>query len=114
MNKQKILTGLVSFSILAAPVLALAAPPTNNSLTLCTLVTKIEDIVWIAFGLITVIAFVTAGILFLTAGGNPEKVAQARTAFLWGVAGVVVGIVAFSIIAIIGSGLGIGVGSSCS
>ncbi len=113
MNKQKILTGLVSLSILATPIMAFAAPPINNSLTLCSLVTAIENLVWIIFGLIAVISFVIAGVLFLTAGGNPEKVAQARTAFLWGAAGVVVGIIAFSIIAIIGSGLGIGVGSSC-
>ena len=112
MNKQKILTGLVSVAILAAPVLAFAQP-TGQITSLCALIQKIESIVWMAFGLIAVIAFVVAGILFLTAGGTPEKVQAARSAFLWGVAGVLVGIVAFSIIAIIGSGLGVGVGSSC-
>lgn len=112
MNKQKILTGLVSVAILASPVLAFAQP-TGQITSLCTLIQKVESIVWMAFGLIAVISFVVAGILFLTAAGNPEKVAQARTAFLWGVAGVVVGIIAFSIIAIIGSGLGVGVGSTC-
>ncbi len=112
MNKQKILTGLVSFSILAAPVLAFAQP-TGQITSICQLVTKIENVVWIVFGIIAVVSFVIAGVLFLTAAGNPEKVAQARTAFLWGVAGVVVGIVAFSIIAIVGSGLGVGVGSGC-
>ncbi|MEK7562088.1 MAG: hypothetical protein AAB509_00200 [Patescibacteria group bacterium] len=112
MNKQKIITGLVSLAILASPVLVFAQP-NATSLTMCSLIQKIETLVWQAFGLIAVIAFVVAGILFLTAGGNPEKVAQARTAFLWGVAGVVVGIIAFSIIAIIGSGLNVGVGSGC-
>lgn len=112
MNKQKILTGLVSLSILAAPVLALAQP-TGQISSICQLITKIESVVWVVFGLIAVIAIVTAGILFLSAGGNPERVVQARTAFIWGVVGIVVGIVAFSIIAIIGSGLGVGVGSSC-
>ncbi|MFA4820187.1 MAG: hypothetical protein WC613_04490 [Candidatus Aenigmatarchaeota archaeon] len=113
MNKQKILTGLVSISILAAPVLALAQP-TGQITNLCTLIQKIESIVWMGFGLIAVIAFVVAGILFLTAGGAAEKIQAARSAFLWGIAGVVVGIVAFSIIAIVGSGLGVGVGGTCA
>ena len=100
MNKQKILTGLVSVAILAAPVLAFAQP-TGQITSLCALIQKIESIVWMAFGLIAVIAFVVAGILFLTAGGTPEKVQQARSAFLWGVAGVVVAIIAFSIVGIV-------------
>ncbi|GEM_PF-1634771 len=112
MNKQKILTGLVSLTILAAPVLALAQP-TGQITNLCQLISKIQTIVWMGFGLIAVISFVVAGILFLTAGGAAEKIQAARGAFLWGVAGVVVGIVAFSIVAIIGSGLGVGVGSGC-
>lgn len=103
MNKQKIITGLVLISILVAPVMILAesTAPRGQIADIESLVETIENFVWIIFGLIAVISFVVAGILFLTAAGNPEKVAQARTAFLWGVAGVVVGILAFSIVAII-------------
>lgn len=100
MNKQKILTSLVSLSILAAPVLALAQPSGNIG-SIEALIDVIEKYLWIVFGLIAVIAFVVAGILFLTAGGDPEKVKQARTAFIWGVVGVIVGILAFSIVQII-------------
>jgi hypothetical protein len=62
---------------------------------------------WIIFGGIAVIAFVVSGILFLTAGGAPEKVATARNAAIWGIAGVVVGILAYSILAIVGTALGV-------
>ena len=58
---------------------------------------------WIVFTAIAVIMLVIAGILFLTAQGNPEQVSKARSAFLWGVVGVVVAIIAYSIIAIVGS-----------
>lgn len=53
------------------------------------------------FGGVAVICFLIAGVLFLTAKGEPEKIKQARSAIYWGVAGVVVGILAFSIIAIV-------------
>jgi len=110
MNKTKLT--LISLGMLLLPVLALAQPAVG-SLNLCMLIGKIETAVWEVFGLIAVIAFVTAGILFLTAGGSAEKVAAARSAAIWGVAGVIVGIIAFSIIAIVGSGIGVGVGSGC-
>ena len=106
MNKTKKITlSLVTMGIMALPFLAFAQPSvTITSLT--DLVAKIESAVWIVFGGIAVLAFVVAGILFLTAGGAPEKIASARSAFLWGVAGVVVGIIAYSIIAIVSSMVG--------
>ena len=53
------------------------------------------------FGCIAVVMFVAAGILFLTAQGAPEKLKTAKAAVLWGVVGVVVGLAAFSIIALV-------------
>ena len=58
---------------------------------------------WILFTAIAVIFFVVAGILFLTAQGNPEQLSKAKAAFFWGIVGVVVGIIAYSIITIVGS-----------
>jgi len=76
-------------------------PPEIANLT--DLVSKVEQVLWIVFGLIAVVMFVIAGILFLTAGGAPEKVQAARSAAIWGVVGVVVGIIAYSIVAIVAS-----------
>lgn len=67
------------------------------------LIHKIENAVGLVFGCIAVIMFVFAGIKFMTAQGDADKVKDARGAFLWGIAGVVVGLIAFSIIAIVGS-----------
>ena len=102
---KKITLGIVLLVALVLPVLTMAQPNVRIG-SLQEIVIKIQNALWIVFGLIAVIAFVTAGILFLTAGGDPEKVQTARAAFIWGVAGVVVGIVAYSIIAIVASFLG--------
>ncbi len=97
---KKYIIGLILLGVLALPVAALAQPAhTINSLD--QLAEKIKVAAWTVFGIIALICFIIAGILFLTAAGNPEKIQMARNAFLWGVAGVVVGILAYSIISII-------------
>jgi len=96
---KKIIVSFLLLSVLFMPALAFAQPGvTINSLD--QLVTVIKRPLWVVFGLIALIAFVISGILFLTAAGNPGKIAQARTAFLWGVVGVVVGTVLYSIITV--------------
>ncbi|MDO8486456.1 MAG: hypothetical protein Q7S77_02060 [Candidatus Staskawiczbacteria bacterium] len=97
---KKIVVSLLLLSVLLVPVMALAQPGTTIS-SLDQLVNAIKRPLWVVFGLIALIAFVTAGILFLTANGDPEKIGKARTAFLWGIVGIVVGIVAFSIVTIV-------------
>lgn len=92
------------------PIVALAQvggpPPEGWSPDLESLGQTIVNQVWIVFTIIAIICFVIAGILFLTSAGNPEKVAAARNAFLWGVAGVVVGVIAYTIIALVRGALG--------
>ena len=110
MNK-KTLSSIV-IGILASPVIAFAlsstTPPGPASIPdMPTLVSKIETFMWVVFGGIAVVCFVIAGILFLTAGGDPEKVGTARRAAMWGVAGVVVGILAYSILYIVGAAMGV-------
>lgn len=97
---KKIVVSLILLSMLFVPVMAFAQPNVTIS-SLDQLVEAVKRPIWVVFGLIALISFVVAGILFLSAAGNPEKIAQARTAFLWGIVGVVVGIVAYSIVAII-------------
>lgn len=106
---KKIKLTLASIGAFLLPVLASAqiegtAPGGYGSIgSLSALIHKIENATGLVFGCIAVIMFVVAGIYFLTAGGEAEKVQKARSALIWGVAGVVVGILAFSIIAVVGS-----------
>lgn len=68
-----------------------------SPVSLLSIIFNVANAVWIIFTLVVVVAFVAAGIIFLTAQGSPEKIKTAKAAFLWGVAGVAVGIIAFSI-----------------
>jgi len=102
MSKTKI--ALISSAALLLPIVALAQiggqPPTIST-DLTSLGNKIANATWIVFTVIAVIMFVVAGVLFLTARGQPEKVQEARGAFIWGVVGVVVAILAFTIINVV-------------
>lgn len=105
--KKKIALSLLLLGVLAMPALALAdvaigdRPPAVSDLS--TLVTAILNVMWVVFVVIAVVMFVVAGIMFVTSQGQPEKIATARQSFIWGIAGVVVAIVAFSIITIVES-----------
>lgn len=110
MNK-KILFLFSSAAILLLGVLILTGLPSGfvlaqlhgygTQIAFQDIVPAIEKALWIVFEAIAVVCFVIAGILFLTAQGEPEKLKTARAAFIWGVVGVVVGIVAYSITEII-------------
>lgn len=111
MNKiQRITLSVAVLSAIVLPLVTLAqvggAPPSSFSPNLTSLGQTIINQVWIVFTIIAVIMFVVAGILFLTSRGEPENITKARSAFLWGVAGVVVGVLAYTIIALVRGALG--------
>jgi len=105
---KKILSSLLLLTVLIMPALALAADPNIGDRPpevsdLSALITAILNVMWVVFVVIAVVMFVVAGILFVSSQGSPEKVATARQSFIWGIVGVVVAIIAFSIIAIVES-----------
>jgi len=106
MDKKLLFLTLLGFLIL--PLITLAqvrsCPVAGPCITsIKPLLHSIEMAAGLIFGAVAVIAFIIAGILFLTSQGDAEKIKQARQAVIWGVVGVIVGILAFSIIAIISS-----------
>lgn len=106
MNTKKIIVGLAILGTVALPMLAMAqvggAPPAISG-DITTLGQVIVNKIWIVFTIIAIVMFVIAGILFMTAQGQPEKIATARNAFLWGVVGIAVGILAYTIVTVVGS-----------
>ena len=103
---KKIVLSLITVSLIVLPVITLAQiggnVPTIN-LSLQQLGEKIANATWIVFTIIALVMFVVAGIMFITAQGDPEKIKTARGAFIWGVAGIVVAIIAFTIITVVNS-----------
>ncbi len=95
----------VILGFLALPVLNASAQLFwgLQEITVGALIENIKWVIWVVFAVMVVISFVIAGIMFLTARGDPQKLTLARSAFIWGCVGVVVGIVAYSILSIIGN-----------
>ena len=105
MKIKKILPILALTTILALPAMVSAADPAPPA-TLEGLIDAIKTPIWVIFGLIALICFVYAGIIFLTAGGAPDKIERARSAVMYGVVGVAVGVIAYGIVAIVSGILG--------
>jgi len=103
MNKKIFILSLL---FLFLPVLALAqfVPPVLGAVPAGGIIGIVNislTLVWIIFVAIAVIMFVVAGIQFLTAQGDPSKIATARQSVIWGSVGIVVALIAFSVIAVL-------------
>lgn len=111
---KKIATLASSVALFALPLVTLAdidagaAPNPNAVIGITDIVNTVLNFIWPIFVGFAVIMFVIAGFQFLVARGEAEKVQAARLSILWGVIGVVVGIVAFSIPFIIRNTLNVG------
>ncbi len=57
------------------------------------------------FGILAVLAFVISGIMYLTASGDADQIKRAKTAMIWSIVGVVVGLGGVVIIQTIESAL---------
>jgi len=102
MNK-KLFISSASLALLALPTLILAfnpgeIPTSNPSLNINQLIDILFSILWPVAVAFFIVMFVIAGFTFATAGGDPDKQKQARDAVIYGVVGVVVALVAFSIV----------------
>src|SRR5438046_594336 len=105
MNK-KLLLATAGTLLLIAPLAAMGTAPSpyagptpvpNPGVDINALITLVLDIVWVVFGAFAVIMFIFAGVGFITAQGDPEKVGVARNFVIYGIIGVVIALLAFSI-----------------
>lgn len=108
MKTLKFILSAILLSVILVPVVALGAvnQPTGSIKDFDTLLTKIQTAVWSLFAIIVFVCFAIAGILFLTSGGAPDKIATARSMAIYGVIGIIVGILAYSILAIVSNLIG--------
>jgi len=108
--KNRVKLFLLIICAVFVPVLVLAQyggmQGAGAGLSITSLGMAIVNVIWVAFTVLAVICFVVAGILFLTAFGEAEKITKARSAFIWGVVGVVVAILAFSIVSLVRNAIG--------
>lgn len=94
-NKKLLIAGIFAV-VLLSPVLVYGAVDSIQSLSIA-----IANVFWVVFTVIALLMFIVAGVQFLTAMGDPEKIHTARMSAIWGVVGVAVGIIAYSIVGIV-------------
>lgn len=99
-NKIKRLSSAVAVMALAMPVLVRAAfDPTAGGATglpggkISEIITSIMNWLLTMVGIIGVIGFAIAGVLYLTAAGDEGKIDKAKNAMLYSIIGVIVAIV---------------------
>jgi len=112
-NKQ-IISGFIALVSVVLPIAASAGLPPQPAIradaffggfTIETVLLRLVDWGWKIFVVIAVLLFIYAGTLFLTAAGNESQLSTAKKAAIWGVVGVAVAIIGFSIITIVQGGI---------
>jgi len=88
-------------SLAALPMVAFAETATPST-WLTTILSKILTMVlWPIFLAVVVGMFIYIGILYLIAHGDAAKIKEANKAVIWAMVGIIVAIVAFSIVGLI-------------
>lgn len=107
MTTKKIFLGIALLSMLIVPVLVLGQPvppPTVGtggsgwSSDAFEIFNRIINGLFVILMVLAAIAIVVAGYFFLTAGGDPDKVAKARNYVLYALIGVVVAFMARALV----------------
>jgi len=107
-NKSLVAAGALTI-LLALPLVGMAValpsqPVIPTDLRLegdAGLINKVLSVVWWVFIGIVITFFVIIAVLFLSSQGNPEAIATARRALIWGGAGIIVGVLGFGIIRVL-------------
>jgi len=104
---KRILSTLTLLSLVVLPAVAAAASEPGEVSNIETILTRIRTAIWGAFVILAVIAFLYAAILYVTAGGDPEKVGKAKQATIFGIVGIVIALLGYSILAIVQTMMGV-------
>lgn len=104
MNKKAIVSALGALLALPFTALALnfpAVPQGGAIISPATIITNVFNFMWPVIVAVIIIAFITAGFEYLNAKGKPEEISRANRTVIWGIVGIVVILLAFSIISIV-------------
>lgn len=105
---KKLVIFFTSATLLVFPIIVLKAATIDPTTWIQTILTRVLDwIVWPIFFAVSVIMFIVAGFLYVTARGEPGKIQTANKAILWAVVGIIIAILGFSATEIITSILGL-------
>lgn len=113
MNKKLIASSAITL-LLSVPAVMLAFNPGNipnasPTLDINTLVDVLFSILWPVAVAFFIVMFILAAFKFATAQGDPSAIAAARSFVIWGIVGVIIALLAFSIPFIVRNTLGSGI-----
>lgn len=105
---------IIVSALLALPLVALAfnsgsTPNAVSGLLITDVIDVIFYILWPIVVAFSVLSFIVSAVLFMTAQDDPLRLIQARQALLFGVIGVAVSFLAFSVPFIIRNSIGNGI-----
>lgn len=103
MNKMKKIGYTLAVSLMTVPSLAMAqfSTPSGTNLptaSLTNIITNIMNWLLMIVGILGVIGFVIAGILYLTAAGDDDQIARAKKAMVYSIVGVLVALIGLVVI----------------
>lgn len=90
-----------SLEFLAAKLKAGDVGVPNAGVDENTILNNILGAAFFFFGIVAVLTIIFAGIMYVTSGGDAENVKRAKNAILFGVVGLIVTLLAFSIVGFI-------------
>lgn len=110
-NLKNILMNLIIFGSLFGCLLPLtvnAQPlsPITGTADIIRALNNVKNLIWAIILVIVVIMFVWAGITFVTAEGNPNRIEQARNRVLYGIIGIIIALIAGGLITLINQIMG--------
>jgi hypothetical protein len=98
---KKIFAILIFLSLLfLANEMVLAQDPTQQ---IENVLKNIKNYLWTFLGTVAVIAIIWGAYLFVTAGGDTQKIAAAKNAVIWAIIGMIVAVMASGIIDLVKS-----------
>jgi hypothetical protein len=80
--------------------------PTTDAQSITDLIIRLQNIVWAAAGGIVIAMMVWGGFLFMTAGGNEERIGKGKKVLTYAVGGVIIIVLSYVIVTIFVSALG--------
>lgn len=108
-KKLVVFTGLLVTPLMVLAFNSGTLPNAAPTLSVSDLIDIVFLIIWPVVIAFSIISFITAAILFMTAQDDPLKLIHARQAVLFGIIGLVVAFLAFSIPFIIRNTIGNGI-----
>jgi len=98
-----VLTGAVSVAcfLVAHTALAVALDPPIAEIDIVKLLTRLIKVIFAFTGVLALLQFIYGGLLWMTSGGNAEKVKKGKDSLLWAILGIIVVFLSYALVSFV-------------